>query len=78
MEKVQFLGHIVSSKGISVDPVKVEAVANWKRSKTPTEVRSFLGLVGYYHRFMQDFPRIPIPLTRLRRKTEKFEWTSKY
>ncbi|XP_074346492.1 uncharacterized protein LOC141685278 [Apium graveolens] len=59
------------------DPAKVEAVANWERPKTPTEVRSFLGLAGYYRRFVQDFSKIATPLTRLTRKSEKFEWTSK-
>ena len=77
LDKVQFLGHIVSSEGISVDPAKVEAVANWEQPKTPTEVRSFLGLAGYYRRFVQDFSKIAAPLTRLTRKNEKFEWTPK-
>ena len=50
--KVAFLGHIVSNDGVSVDPQKIEAVTYWPRSKNPIEVRSFLDLVGYYHRFM--------------------------
>ncbi|XP_074336701.1 putative mitochondrial protein AtMg00860 [Apium graveolens] len=77
LDQVQFLGHIVSSEGISVDPAKVDTVANWERPKTPTEVRSFLGLAGYYRRFVQDFSKIATPLTRLTRKSKKFEWTSK-
>ena len=60
-----------------VDPAKIEVVANWERPRTPTEVRSFLGLAGYYQRFVQDFSKIATPLTRLTRKTEKFEWTAK-
>ena len=77
LEQVQFLGHIVSREGISVDPAKIEAVSSWERPRNPTEVRSFLGLAGYYRRFVQDFARIATPLTRLTRKDEKFEWTPK-
>ncbi|WOG95250.1 hypothetical protein DCAR_0414562 [Daucus carota subsp. sativus] len=77
LKKVQFLGHVVSSEGINVDPEKIEAVMNWERLKTPTEVRSFLGLAGYYRRFVQDFSKIVVPLTKLTRKNEKFVWTDK-
>ncbi|XP_074351340.1 uncharacterized protein LOC141690434 [Apium graveolens] len=75
--EVRFLGHIVGREGIRVDPEKVEAVMNWERPKTPTEVRSFMGLVGYYRRFVKDFSKIAVPLTKLTRKNEKFEWTEK-
>ena len=75
LTQVQFLGHVISKKGITVDPAKIEAVLNRERPKTPTEVRSFLGLAGYYRRFVQDFAKIATPLTRLTRKIEKFEWT---
>ena len=51
MEKVVFLGHIISRDGLSVDPMKIEAVVNWERSKNVTKIRSFLGLAGHYHRF---------------------------
>ncbi|XP_074351919.1 putative mitochondrial protein AtMg00860 [Apium graveolens] len=50
---------------------------NWERPKTPTEVRSFMGLAGYYRRFVKDFSKIVVPLTKLTRKNEKFEWTEK-
>ncbi|XP_061376293.1 uncharacterized protein LOC133318320 [Gastrolobium bilobum] len=75
LNDVQFLGHIISTEGIAVDPSKVEAVMNWERPKTVTEVRSFLGLAGYYRRFIQNFSQLVQPLTRLTRKGMPFEWT---
>ena len=74
MTEVKFLGHIVSKEGISVDPTKVEVVLNWNRPKNLSEIRSFLGLAGYYRRFVKDFSRIATPLTQLTRKGVKFEW----
>ncbi|XP_073152945.1 uncharacterized protein [Henckelia pumila] len=72
---ISFLGHIVSAKGIEVDPSKVEAVRNWDVPKNATEIRSFLGLAGYYRRFIQDFSKIALPLTSLTRKGVKFVWS---
>ncbi|KAJ9538706.1 hypothetical protein OSB04_031439 [Centaurea solstitialis] len=72
--KWRFLGHVVSSKGITVDPAKVEAVTNWPRPTTVTEVRSLLGIAGYYRRFVEGFSSIALPLTRLLRKGVKFSW----
>ncbi|GJW43806.1 putative reverse transcriptase domain-containing protein, partial [Tanacetum coccineum] len=70
-----FLGHIVSANGIIMDPSKVEAITKWPRPTTVTEVRSFLGLAGYYRRFVEGFSRLALPLTQLMRKGEKFVWT---
>nr|GEV81082.1 putative reverse transcriptase domain-containing protein [Tanacetum cinerariifolium] len=72
--QVAFLGHIVSADGIAMDHAKVEAITKWPRPKTVTEVRSFLGLAGYYRRFVEGFPRLALPLTKLMRKGEKFVW----
>ena len=69
--KVRFLGHVVSASGVSVDPKKV---INWERLKSVFEIRSFLGLAGYYRRFIEDFSRLAAPMTRLTRKEVKFEW----
>ncbi|KAI3770409.1 hypothetical protein L6452_01541 [Arctium lappa] len=74
LKEVQFLGHVVSKDGIKVDPVKIEAIKGWEAPKTPSEVRSFLGLAGYYRKFIQDFSRIATPLTALTRKNVKFVW----
>ena len=77
LKEVSFLGHIVSAEGIRVKPAKIEAVVNWKLPRNVTEVRSFLGLEGYYRRFLRGFSVITFPLTKLFRKGIKFEWTDK-
>ncbi|KAI3677796.1 hypothetical protein L6452_37066 [Arctium lappa] len=74
LKEVQFLGHVVSKEGIKVDPAKIEAIKGWEVPKTPSELRSFLGLAGYYRKFIQDFSRIVTPLTSLTRKNVKFVW----
>ena len=76
LSEVVFLGHVVSSRGITVDPAKIEAVMKWPRPTTVTEVRSFLGLAGYYIRFVQDFSKISSALTQLTKKGKPFVWTS--
>ena len=75
MNSVTFLGHVISKDGISVDPRKVEAVVDWSRPTNVSEVRSFLGLAGYYRRFVEGFSCIAMPLSRLTQKQVNFEWT---
>jgi len=77
LDEVQFLGHVISSRGISVDPSKIETVLKWERPQTVTEVRSFLGLAGYYRRFVEGFSKMVSPLTQLTRKDQPFSWTDK-
>ena len=74
LNKIVFLGHVVFRNGIFVDPKKVEAIVNWERLKNVTKIRSFLGLAGYYRRFVEHFSLIITPLTWLTRKGVKFEW----
>ncbi|GFZ06584.1 hypothetical protein Acr_18g0007540 [Actinidia rufa] len=74
LPEVKFLGHVVSASGVAVDSSKIEAVMNWKRPKTVFEIRSFLGLAGYYRRFVEDFSRLAALMTRLTRKGIRFVW----
>ncbi|GKF42068.1 putative reverse transcriptase domain-containing protein, partial [Tanacetum coccineum] len=67
----RFLGHLIDSQGIHVDPAKIEAVKNWVSPTTPTEIRQFLGLAGYYQRFIKDFSKIAKSLTELTQKNKK-------
>lgn len=75
LDNVMFLGHVVNKDGISVDPQKIEAIVNWPRPTNVTEVCSFLGLAGYYRRFVKDFFKIALPLTQLTQKGVPFDWT---
>ncbi|KAK1605909.1 hypothetical protein QYE76_029582 [Lolium multiflorum] len=77
LKEVGFLGHILSAGGIVVDPAKIKTVAEWKAPTTQTEVRAFLGLAGYYRRFVEGFSSIARPMTQLLKKDKKFEWTDK-
>ncbi|TYK24117.1 reverse transcriptase [Cucumis melo var. makuwa] len=75
LKQVSFLGHVVSKAGVPVDPAKIEAVTSWPRPSTVSEVRSFLGLAGYYRRFVENFSRIATPLTQLTSKGAPFVWS---
>ena len=75
LRSVTFLGHIISSEGVEVDPRKTEAVKNWTRPLNPTDIRNFLGLAGYYQRFVDGIASIASPLTTLTQKSKKFEWS---
>ena len=74
LDRVAFLGYVISVEGVSVDPQKIEAVVNWKPPKNVSEVRSLLGLAGYYKKFVEGFSRIAAPLTKLTRKDVKYDW----
>ncbi|KAI3732508.1 hypothetical protein L1987_63713 [Smallanthus sonchifolius] len=74
IREVQFLGHVVNEKGIHVDSSKIEAIKNWAAPTTPTEVRQFLGLAGYYRRFIEGFSKIAQPLTALTQKGKVYNW----
>nr|CAH66097.1 OSIGBa0114I04.4 [Oryza sativa] len=75
LSEVKFLGHVISSGGVAVDPSNVESVLSWKQPKTVSEIRSFLGLAGYYCRFIENFSKIARPMTRLLQKEVKYKWT---
>ncbi|GJU66401.1 putative reverse transcriptase domain-containing protein [Tanacetum coccineum] len=77
LKEVQFLGHVVNRDGIHVDPSKVESVKNWKIPESSTEIRSFLGLAGYYRRFIENFSKIAKPLTLLTQKNKTYVWGDK-
>ncbi|GJZ14167.1 putative reverse transcriptase domain-containing protein [Tanacetum coccineum] len=77
LQEVQFLGHVVNRDGIHMDPSKVESVKNWKTPESSTEIRSFLGLAGYYRRFIENFSKIAKPLTLLTQKNKEYVWGDK-
>jgi hypothetical protein len=77
LEEIQFLGHVLSAKGIAVDPNKVKDILEWKPPTTVHQVESFLGLAGYYHRFIPDFSRLVKPITSLLKNDTKFNWFSR-
>ncbi|GJW60225.1 putative reverse transcriptase domain-containing protein [Tanacetum coccineum] len=75
--EVQFIGHVIDSRGIHVDPAKIESIKDWASPKTPTEILQFLGLVGYYRRFIEGFSKIAKSMTKLTQKGIKFDWREK-
>ncbi|GJR52357.1 putative reverse transcriptase domain-containing protein, partial [Tanacetum coccineum] len=77
LSKVQFLGHVIDSEGIHVDPAKIESIKDWASRKTLTEICQFLGLAGYYQWFIEGFSKIAKPMTKLTQKSVKFDWGEK-
>jgi hypothetical protein len=77
IDKVPFLGHIIFNGGIAVDPAKVKEIMEWSMPTTVTEIRSFLGLAGYYRRFIEGFSKIAKPMTSLLEKGREFKWDEK-
>jgi hypothetical protein len=73
LTEVAFLGHVISAGGVSVDPSEVKGVLNWVPLMNALEIWSFLGLAGYYHRFIKDFSKIAKPMTRLLEKNKDFD-----
>ncbi|GJS51436.1 hypothetical protein Tco_0624798 [Tanacetum coccineum] len=69
--------HVIDSEGIHVDPAKIESIKDWTSPKSPTEIRQFLGLAGYYRRFIEGFSKIAKPMTKLTQKKVKFVWGDK-
>jgi hypothetical protein len=76
MKQVTFLEHIISKGGISVDPSKVQHVLSWNAPTSVGDIQSFLGLPGYYRRFIEGFLKISKHMTKLLKKDKKFEWMS--
>jgi hypothetical protein len=77
LKEIQFLGHVLSANGIAVDPSKIKDILEWKPPTTVHQVQSFLGLAGYYRRFIPDFSRLVKPITSLLKNDSKFNWSSK-
>jgi hypothetical protein len=75
--EVPFLGHIISNGGIAVDPAKVKEIMEWRVPTIVMEIQSFLGLAGYYRRFIEGFSKISKPMTSLLEKGREFKWDEK-
>ncbi|GJP50048.1 hypothetical protein CLOM_g9197, partial [Closterium sp. NIES-68] len=78
LEKVQFLGHMVSAQGVHVDPKKVEAVRTWKTPENVKELQQFLGFANYYNRFVPQYAKLAAPLTNLLKKNTPYKWETKH
>jgi hypothetical protein len=76
-KKIHYLGHVISKEGVVVDPDKIESIMEWPTPKDISDIRSFMGLEGYYRRFIKGFSKIGCPITALHKKGVKFLWTPK-
>jgi hypothetical protein len=73
-KEIQYLGHIISAEGIVVDLEKTKAIREWRIPKDVADIQSFMGITGYYHRFIEGFSRIAYPITSLQKKGTRFNW----
>ena len=76
-DRIQYLGHIISEEDISIEPEKIETIMNWPTPRNVMDIRSFMGLPGYYKRFIEGFSKVAHAITSLQKKGTKFEWTTK-
>jgi hypothetical protein len=76
-KEIQYLGHVISEEGIVVDPKKIKAIMEWLVPKDVEDIRSFMGITGYYCRFIEGFSKTTYPITSLQKKGTKFNWTQK-
>ena len=76
-DQIQCLGHIISKEGIVVDPDKIKTIMNWPEPKDVPYIRSFMGIIGYYQKFIEGFSKIAYPITSLQKKGTKFIWSEK-
>jgi hypothetical protein len=74
---IQYLGHVISSEGIVVDPEKIKSIMEWPVPKDVVDIWSFMGIMGYYRRFIEGFSKIAYPITSLQKKGTKFNWSQK-
>lgn len=75
-EQIQYLRHIITKEGIAVDPKKIKTIMEWLISKDVADIRSFMGLAGYYRLFVEGFSRVTYPITSLQKKGKAFRWTT--
>ena len=76
-KEIQYLGHVISSEGITVDPEKIKSIMECPVPKDVADIRSFMGITGYYNRFIEGFSKIAYPITSLQKKGTKFNWSQK-
>jgi hypothetical protein len=74
---IEYLGHVISAEGIVVDLEKTKSIMEWPIPKDVVDIRSFMGIIGYYRRFIEGFSKIAYPITSLQKKGTKFNWSEK-